>query len=236
MLPAAPRELEGPTLREVDPDAREEWHANVRSLTDLIGRGEAEKVVLARRYIVEADADIDVAATLNRLRAKYPGCTVFAVRNGGSCFLGATPEMLVRLLEGIVSADCLAGSIKRGDSEAIDAELGLALLADDKERREHAMVVRGLVDSLSAVCEEIEVPETPVAQAHGERAAPAHAHCAPRMPGDGHVLDLVERLHPTPAVGGLPRERAVVPDSRARELRPRLVRRPHRLDRRAGWR
>ena len=208
ITPMDPRAVELPQLQETGPDARDAWEANVRSLTDLIARGEAEKVVLARRYTVEAGASIDVAATLVRLRGKYPGCTVFAVRNGDACFLGATPEMLVRLRDGVVSADCLAGSARRGANEDEDETIGTALLADDKERREHAMVVRGLVDSLTGVCESIDVPEMPVLK---RMANVQHLHTPLRatIPGDGHVLDLVERLHPTPAVGGLPRARAM---------------------------
>lgn len=203
-----------PCLHEVEPEASDAWHARVRSLTDLIGRGEAEKVVLARRYVVEAEAPIDVASTLDRLRRKYPGCTVFAVRNGDSCFLGATPEMLVRLQDGIVTADCLAGSARRGAGEAEDDAVGAVLLADDKERREHAMVVQGLVESLKGVCESIDVPETPVLKRmanvqHLHTPLRATIKAAQAGPGLGHVISLVERLHPTPAVGGLPREHAV---------------------------
>jgi isochorismate synthase len=180
----------------------------VTSLTDLIARGEAEKVVLARRQAGEADSEIDVAATLQRLRERYPTCTVFAVREGPACFLGATPETLVRLHDGVVSADCLAGSARRGATPEQDEASGAVLLADDKERREHAMVVRGLIESIEDACEGLEAPAAPVLR---RMANVQHMHTPirARLRGAGHVLDLVERLHPTPATGGLPRGRAL---------------------------
>jgi isochorismate synthase len=187
---------------------RERWRQGVRSLTDLIGAGEAEKVVLARRVAVEAEAPIDVASVLARLRERYRNCTVFAVRNGGAVFLGATPEMLVHLDGGVVRADCLAGSAARGADAAQDATLGEALLSDDKERREHAMVVRGLEESLRDLCSEVVAPAAPELR---RMANVQHLYTPLTATTEtgAHVLDLVERLHPTAATGGLPKGRAL---------------------------
>jgi isochorismate synthase len=184
------------------------WCDSVSSLTSAIAAGEAEKVVLARRVELQCQAGFDIPVALDRLRSRFPNCTVFAVRDGDDCFLGATPEMLVRLEAGRVRADCLAGSARRGTSEPEDDAIGRALLADDKERREHAMVVRGLVESLREVCVAIDAPRTPSLR---KMANVQHLHTPieARMPGVRHVLELVERLHPTPAVGGLPKLRAL---------------------------
>jgi isochorismate synthase len=210
-----------PLQKESDRDDLPDWCKSVLSLTDAIAAGEAEKVVLARRVELRADAAFDVAQALERLRGRYPNCTIFAVRNRDDCFLGATPEMLVRLEDGLVRADCLAGSARRGTTEEEDDAIGRELLADEKERREHAMVVRGLVDSLHAVCVAIDAPSTPSLR---RMANVQHLHTPieATVPGERHVLELVERLHPTPAVGGLPRSRALC-----------LIRENERFDR--GW-
>ena len=190
------------------PDDFPSWRASVSSLTSAIAKGEAEKVVLARRVELRCESGFDIPAALERLRSRYPNCTVFAVRDGDDCVLGATPEMLVSLEDGRVRGDCLAGSARRGANEAEDEAIGRALLADDKERREHAMVVRGLVESLRQVCVAIDAPQTPSLR---KMANVQHLHTPieARMPGERHVLELVERLHPTPAVGGLPKSRAL---------------------------
>jgi isochorismate synthase len=208
-------------LQVSSPDGVDEWSESVEALTGLIAAGEAEKVVLARRVSIKAEGTIAIEAVLDRLRNRYPTCTVFALRRGGSCFLGATPEMLVRLDGREVHADCLAGSAKRGATPEEDAALGEALLADDKEQREHAMVVRGLSESLSDVCSSIDTPQNPELR----RMANVQHLFTPlnaTTDGDRHVLELVARMHPTPAVGGLPSPRAVC-----------LIRRFESFDR--GW-
>jgi isochorismate synthase len=193
-------------LLDPGPDAYAFWNESVRELIGAIGAGAAEKIVLARRVQVESSAGFDTPAVLGRLRRRFPECTVFAVRAGaGTCFLGATPEMLVALRGREVRADCLAGSSPRGVDDAEDAAIGAALLADDKERREHAIVARGLRDSLAPVCHEVRTAEAPSLRRF---ANVQHLHSAIEATVDGkrHVLELVERLHPSAATAGLPRE------------------------------
>lgn len=211
----AERLLEPPSLTGDDPasrlldpgpDARADWDDSVRALTARIAAGDAEKVVLARRVQVESEGAFDAAAVLRRLRQRYAECTVFAMRaGGGACFLGATPETLVALRGNEVRADCLAGSAARGATDAEDAALGTALLADDKERREHAIVARSLREALSSICRDIRAPDEPGLRRY---ANVQHLHTPIEATTDGkrHVLELVQRLHPSAATAGLPRE------------------------------
>jgi isochorismate synthase len=192
-------------LLDPGPDARTDWDDSVRALTSRIAAGDAEKVVLARRVQVESDGAFDAAAVLRRLRQRYAECTVFAMRAGDACFLGATPETLVALRGYEVRADCLAGSAARGSTDAEDTAIGAALLADDKERREHAIVARSLREALSSLCHGIRAPEEPGLRRF---ANVQHLHTPIEATTDGkrHVLELVQRLHPSAATAGLPRE------------------------------
>jgi isochorismate synthase len=185
-------------------EVHEEGDDSVRDLVDRIGRGEAEKVVLARRVLLKLDRGFDAEALLGRLRARFPDCTLFAVRRENTTFVGATPETLVSLTDREVRADCLAGTARRGADEAADRALADALLADDKERREHALVVRGLTEALAPICSETTVAVQPAIR---RTATVQHLHTPFLGTTDRrrHVLDLVARLHPTPATAGLPR-------------------------------
>jgi menaquinone-specific isochorismate synthase len=189
-------------------DARDLWGESVTALTTRIAAGSADKVVLARRIQIEAGEGFDASAVLQRLRERYAECTIFALRSGDACFLGATPEMLVSLQGRSVRADCLAGSARRGTTDDEDASIGAALLADDKERREHAFVARGLREALAPFCIEVKHPEEPGLRRY---ANVQHLHTPIEAVADGerHVLELVEALHPTPATSGLPRESAL---------------------------
>jgi isochorismate synthase len=207
LLPASPEDGERTSrLLDPGPDARTYWNDSVSGLTSRIAAGDAEKVVLARRVQAESDGAFDAVGVLQRLRQRYAECTVFAMRAGDdACFLGATPETLVALSGRQVRADCLAGSAARGGTEEEDAAIGAALLADDKERREHAIVARSLHESLAPFCHAIHQPATPTLRRF---ANVQHLHTPIEATTDGqrHVLELVQRLHPSAATAGLPRE------------------------------
>ena len=184
------------------------WRAAVGGALREIRDGTIEKVVLARRVTARGERPIDAAAALRRLREGYPQCTVFAFARGDACFLGATPERLVRLEGRAVRAGPLAGSAARGATEDEDRRLGDALLANGKERHEHGLVVRAFRDALAPLCVRLSVPETP-AILRMPNVQHLHTPIEGTLGGAASILELVGRLHPTPAAGGLPRDAAL---------------------------
>ena len=188
--------------------AAEAWRDTVARTAADVRAGRYAKVVLARQQRVALDGRADIAEALRRLREGYPSAFVFALGTPEGCFLGATPERLVRLNGREVATICLAGTIGRGATPEEDARLAGVLLASAKDREEHAVVVRAITDALAPVCDEVLLPDTPqIMQIRNVQhlATPVRA----RLRGDRCVLDLVERLHPTPAVGGIPRADAL---------------------------
>jgi isochorismate synthase len=172
-----------------------------------VREGLLKKVVLARGVKVRATG-FDAADTLRRLRADYPTCTLFAIVRGDRCFLGATPERLVRVRGGEVNAMALAGSAPRGETEEEDRRFGAMLLAGPKDRLEHAVVVEVLREALTTVCTSVSVAEAPTLLRF-RNVQHLHTPIVARLRGRSTVLDLVRLLHPTPAVGGVPREKAL---------------------------
>jgi len=130
------------------------------------------------------------------------------VGRGEATWLGASPERLVRLHAADVRTGALAGSAPRGRTPEDDARLGEALRASEKERAEHAAVVQAIRGALDGVCGELDGPETPgLMKIEGIQhlETPLRGQLLPdALPTTG-VLELLARLHPTPAVGGLPR-------------------------------
>lgn len=189
-------------------ESPELWGAAVRGALDEIRRGIVQKVVLAREVRARTASPIDAAAVLGRLRSAYENCTLFAFDHGGRTFVGATPERLVRLDGRTVHADCLAGSAPRGATLEEDEAHGAALLASAKERQEHGLVVQAFRDALAPVCSSLTVGSTPDLL-RMPNVQHLHTPVEGRLADGGDVLDLVERLHPTPATGGVPRDRAL---------------------------
>ena len=199
-LPCAPISFS----REED-DAR--WASSVEEALRQIRSGAVEKVVLARSRSTASNGASFPAAALRRLRERYPGCTTVAFDDGERCFFAATPERLVGLDGRRLSIDCLAGSIRRGAMPEEDERLGQELLTNSKELREHGVVVSELLSQVREVAEEVAVPDGPTLRRFSNIQhlyTPISGQTRP----DQSILQLVERLHPTPATCGRPREAA----------------------------
>jgi menaquinone-specific isochorismate synthase len=186
----------------------EEWTSQVGATVQMIRDRRAEKVVLARRTDFECGSAFDQASILAHLRAEYPSATVFAVGERTKCFLGASPERLVRKDGAHLEVTCLAGSIGRSDDEEEDREKIAQLLASAKDRSEHDIVVRAIREALVPIADHLSGPEPPrIASFRNlhHLCTPVTATIKPRL----GIVDAVAALHPTPAVGGFPRAQAL---------------------------
>ena len=198
-----------------DPDAdttslRVLWDVNrpallsgVASVATDIRSGAYEKAVLAATRELEAERPIEPGVALARLREGYSNCHLFSYRAGDGIFLGASPEQLAGLRNGRITTLGLAGSIRRGQTPEEDDELGGALLNSAKDRIEHTIVVRALREGLADLGSGLHAPNQPVLRRLRNIQHLATEVTADARPGID-VLDVVERLHPTPAVCGWP--------------------------------
>lgn len=180
------------------------WLQRVAHAVADIRAGMLDKVVLARRIRVRAERPFEPAALMATLASRYPHCVHFAhadfdrsgcARRG--VLLGATPESLVSLAGGQVVSDALAGT---------DWQAGR--LDDDKSLSEHRLVVNAIVRALEPTCEFLEIPAHPKILELQELRHLRSVIRGVAQPGTT-LLGLVERLHPTPAVGGAPSRRAL---------------------------
>ena len=174
-----------------------------------IARGDYQKVVLARALKYTTAEEFHPMGVLNHLRRHYPDCYSFSIANGkGPSFIGASPERLVRVAGGRMHTAALAGSAPRGESASEDAAFAQALLHSEKDLREHRLVFDSIVGRLAGLELKLEHAAQPrllgLANVH-HLNTPISAN----LPAGVHILDLVGRLHPTPAVGGAPQEPAL---------------------------
>jgi menaquinone-specific isochorismate synthase len=180
------------------------WQQAVSTAIERIGRGELDKVVLARDVVAEVDGELDPRHLLRNLAAAYPSCWTFSVAG----LVGATPELLVRRTGDLVTSRVLAGTVRRQGDEDTDAGLGQALLDSGKDLEEHEYAVNSVARALAAHCTDLEVPDRP----HVLRLANVQ-HLATditgRLADEASVLALAASLHPTAAVCGTPTERAL---------------------------
>jgi menaquinone-specific isochorismate synthase len=211
---SSPDEEEGTAGTGVQPlSSDDEFLSIVGEAIAAIERGELTKVVLARQVDVGFEQPLEVPELLDRWRAMEPNCTVFSMPTPNGQFVGASPELLVERHGDRVHSRPLAGSTgQMSDRDAADFR------SSSKETLEHRLVAEAIGQALDPLCSSLDLPAEPTlvrlhnimhlgTAIHGvllRRATPGHP--------DGEVptaLDLVSALHPTPAVGGVPTDRAV---------------------------
>ncbi len=192
---------------EIDyPLQYDDWARLIEDARRTFATTPLQKVVLSRIAQLRARYPIRISQMLTRLGLEYPDCFGFLFEpRPGHAFLGATPELLVRVQGKRLESMALAGSIQRGSTETEDVELAEALLASTKDRHEHALVVNALRDVLQPVCSRLTIAAEPTVLSYSNIQhlyTPVMAVLEEEM----GVLPLVEALHPTPAMGGTPRE------------------------------
>ncbi|MDY5144862.1 MULTISPECIES: isochorismate synthase [Actinotignum] len=179
----------GATHSEGGSLSESEWCAAVATVRDMLRAGQADKVVLARDKKLRAQRDFDPRLLCAHLARSYPSCWIYAVRG----LVGATPELLVGTRAGEFSCRVLAGTAT--------ADEGEALLASEKDRREHEIAVASVRSSLTPVASSLDIPEQP-----GLLQLPNVCHLATDVRGrsEHSALGLAFALHPTAAVCGQP--------------------------------
>jgi menaquinone-specific isochorismate synthase len=186
----------------------EEWKKTVDEVVKELTVGPLKKVVLARELRLLFKDKVEVEDVLDNLYKQQRESFIFAFESNGDCFIGASPERLVKKQGTEVYSTCLAGSISRGKTEEEDRILGQTLLNDQKNLIEHGFVVEMIKEALEESCEEIILPDKPQLMKIRDIQhlyTPVIGKCHK----DTSLLLLVERLHPTPALGGLPKNAAV---------------------------
>ncbi|MBN1609741.1 MAG: isochorismate synthase [Polyangiaceae bacterium] len=196
-LTAAPAQMSGHDLGEHG------WVGRVERARREIAAGHLEKVVVARCAELSMVEPIDVHQVLGRLASLDPGCTLFALGWQGAMFVGATPERLVAKRGQELSTEALAGSCGSFGPAA-----AAALRGSRKDLCEHELVVRELCRALQPLCATVSAAARPEVRTL-RHVLHLHTPISAVLRRPAHILELVERLHPTPAVGGVPVDAAV---------------------------
>jgi isochorismate synthase len=185
----------------------ERYERIVGAAVERISSGELDKVVLARELTVEAPSAHDPAGLFGALRELFPSCFCFCVGTPEAAFLGASPELLVRRSGAVAATVALAGTTGRSADPAVDDHLGEAMLRSAKVRNEHEIVIRRIERGLRPHAVWVHAEGDPSVIRVGNLqhlATPIRAQLADSR----SAIELAGLLHPTPAVGGEPRETA----------------------------
>jgi menaquinone-specific isochorismate synthase len=186
-----------------DSESESEWKEKVSTAVGRIKDGTLAKVVLARDLTFRSEKDIDPRPILHKLASEYPTTWTYCVDR----FVGATPELLLRLSRGMLTSRVLAGTISKTGDDSKDLALAASLARSSKDLAEHEYAVRSVAEAIEPFCTSINVPDSPFVL-HLANVM----HLATDVTGAiaetlAHVdaFTILEQLHPSAAVCGTPR-------------------------------
>jgi anthranilate synthase component 1 len=185
------------------------FESGVASLVADIHAGEMLQAVLARHFTMPCPAGpLEIYRALRRIN---PSPHLFAVDLGpGRSMLGASPELLVRVRDGVISTRPIAGTRPRGEDPVADLELERDLLADGKELSEHAMLVDLARNDVGRVAEVGSV-HTPLLHSVERYSHVMHivSEVEGRLRPDRDAFDAVRAVFPAGTLSGAPKVRAM---------------------------
>ncbi|WP_062109560.1 isochorismate synthase [Bacillus niameyensis] len=197
-----------PHIKDMEEINVEKWVNSVKDIVNILKSTEMKKVVLARKLKVSFSDQPSSTYILQQLADQQQSSFIFSMEAEDGCFLGASPERLVKITGTEVLSTCLAGSTRRGKDEEDDRNLGEGLLNDPKNLFEHELVVSMIEDALRPYCNQLSIPGDPILM-----KTPYIQHLYTPVVGKinkkGNIFSLVKDLHPTPALGGVPRKPAM---------------------------
>lgn len=197
-----------PTMTTYNEPHKEAYLQSIDQVTNLIKANKAQKVVIARSLALQFEEAITSPQILSHVVHEQPESYLFGLEHNDLLFYGASPERLVKVDNGRAFSSCVAGSIKRGKTVEDDDLLGQSLLNDTKNRGEHHYVVEMITDTFEKNCSEVFVPNAPKLLKIRD-IQHLYTPVEGQLNEDATILQLVKYLHPTPALGGVPREQAL---------------------------
>ncbi len=184
------------------------WQAHVQDILHTVKTSVCQKVVLARKTEFGFHNRLDPWMILRQLKKvtpySYHFCFQFA---DGTVFLGASPERLYKRQDRTIESHAIAGTRRRGRTHREDEQLRQELLTSDKDHREHAFVVEAIESVLSDICDDFTKDNLNILSL--ESGHHLLTSFQGKLKENIHDWEILQALHPTPAVGGFPRKEAL---------------------------
>ncbi|SOC03519.1 isochorismate synthase [Ureibacillus xyleni] len=187
---------------------KQDYLQSIEKVTSLIKNKKAEKVVIARTLEMEFAENLSSPQVLSHVINEQPESYLFGLEQDELLFFGASPERLVKVKDGYAYSSCVAGSIKRGKTADEDKQFGENLLQDAKNLGEHRYVVEMIAETFAKNCTEFKVPKHPKLLKIRD-IQHLYTPVEGKLNHNATILQLVKDLHPTPALGGVPRAEAL---------------------------
>ncbi len=184
------------------------WSDNVNKALLDIEEGKAKKIVLQRSITETYEHNIDPVHYFLKKRMDQNNYQIIFKMSHDESFISYTPETLFLVKKDLLDIDSLAGSIRRSDEQQKDKDLEIELLKDQKELSEHRFVTEYISGSLESIdlTPHIIFKEKILKLKHIQHI---HTKIQAKLNKNINTFDILSKLHPTPAVAGLPRNKSM---------------------------
>src|SRR5699024_2974549 len=192
-------------IKRIDDIYKDEWRDLVKDTIDILD--ENKKTVLARKRLIIFDKNVNISYILNRAIQGEHNSYLFVLESQDSVFFSQTPEQLMEVSDDVLSTKAVAGTIKRTHQEEIDKANIDAFLNDEKNLNEHRFVVESILNDIKPYVEQITFNEKPQILTN-DYLYHLYTKIKGRLTKTSYI-GLLDNLHPTPALGGYPKDEAI---------------------------
>jgi len=186
-----------------------EWMTICNDALKHLENGDVRKLVLSRKYNLNVDGELNWDLLLQHLNTRFPDCYLFFIKRNNSVFFGSSPEMFLKVSNNIAEVESVAGSAARSKKSETDREFEKFLSTNEKNHREHLFVTNFITDVLVNFSNNVRVIEEKQI-----RKLDNIQHLITKISSElnsvKNLFELIDSLFPTPAVCGVPKEKALI--------------------------
>ena len=191
-----------------DQNAAKSWNAITNEALRELKKGTVNKMVLSRAYSFNPDTVIIWSVLLNELYKRFPDCYLFLIKKNDSIFFGSSPEMFLRVSNNIAEVESVAGSAPRGAKSESDVKLEQLLRTSKKNHQEHLIVSNFISEILISYSNNVRIIEEKQIRKL-DNIQHLITKISAELISNEKLFNLIDSLFPTPAVCGVPKEKAM---------------------------
>ncbi len=183
------------------------WTKLTNSALSSIKKGKFEKLVTSRYCSVSTDKSISLTQLMHNLSTHYPCCTLISYQTENKTIVAASPERLLTLKHNLIQSDAIGGTIpkKREDSSLLNFQANTS--ENKKLLKEHQFISHDIYQRLNPFCNSLKMPFSPdIMMLHNMYHL--ESLIQGKLKHQYNIFDMLEVLHPTPAVAGVPAQKA----------------------------
>lgn len=194
------------TTEEIPDRAR--WQQLSDRAIQLIRHQQIDKLVFSRKLSLVTDSHINSQQLLDKLCEHYPGCTIIAYARNDLEMIAATPERLLSLNQEHIHCDAIGGTLDINDQPSYAELMSRQSVSASKLLHEHAIIVDHIRRKLEPLCPKLELPIAPSLMKL-QNLYHLQTRISGQITDSVSLFDLIEQLHPTPAISGQPQQPAM---------------------------